>query len=143
MFPLFCFFFYCLFCFAVFMLLVIIAMISLRSLFNEQKIFSSMISLSQSSSNQYCVSSAYFNAIDSLLMKSALLCEFFLSLAFAPILVPLLRICLERMNSLSTSFSCLYNFIMRKAKTLLFLSMMDSINSSQFSVIRFHSTTCA
>ena len=56
------------------------------------------------------------------------------NLAFAPILVPLLRICLERTNSLSTSFSCLYSFIIRKAKALLFLSMIDTINSFYFSV---------
>lgn len=117
-----------LFCFAVFILVVIIAMISLISLFSEQNIWLSMVSLSLSNSNQYCVSSASFKAIDNLLMKSALLCEFFLSLALAPMLVPLLRICLDRTNSFFSSCRYLNSFIMRNANALLFWSMISPIS---------------
>jgi hypothetical protein len=68
---------------SVFILAVSIAIISFKSLFSFSNCCLSIISLSISNSNQYAVSSASFNAIDSLFMKSALLCALWLSLTLA------------------------------------------------------------
>ena len=50
------------------------AQISFRSVYRESYSDCVIISLSKNISNQYCVSSASFNAMFSLFIKSALLC---------------------------------------------------------------------
>ena len=110
------------YCFILFFIVFIVdvnmAIISFRSLFNESYSILSIISLSNNNSNQYAVSSASFKAIDNLWIKSTSLWAFLLSLIFAPILVPLLKICLAIIYYFFSSFKNLENLIILTANCL-------------------------
>lgn len=82
-------------CFDVFKVAMRIRLISKQSASKESPSVFVMYSDNISSLNQYSVSAVSFSAICSLAIKSALLEPYVASFIFAPMLVPLLIICLE------------------------------------------------
>ncbi len=82
------------------MLTNIFIIISFKSFKKLTPSFSLIYPVATNNFIQYFVSFASFNAMESLEIKSFLLCPSIASLTLAPMLVPLLIICFEIMNSL-------------------------------------------
>ena len=100
---------------------------SLQSWFNELYITSSRYPVSFKIESQYSVSLASFNAIFNLLVKSAFEGASCASAIFAPIEVPLLKICLPSINSF---FSLIKNWY---SLTILIENLYDfSFNKLDF-----------
>ena len=95
-------------------------MISSQSLFNDLYNLVSKKSDWHNKSNEYCVSLASFNAIATYLIKSLLLAAFSDSRFNAPMDVPLLKICFDRIYSACLDLRYSYNFTILKANAKVF-----------------------
>ncbi len=79
-------------------------------------------------------------------IKSGVLCACSASATFAPMLVPLLKSCLDKTNSFFVSFKCLQRFTILTANEKDFSSIMFAIFASpyfQFSIFNFQLGTLA
>jgi len=121
-------------------------MSSSQSLCIELNSFSDRYRLSFRSISQYSVSLASFKAMFILFRKSAFDCACSASLINAPIAVPLLTVCFDKVNSLFSVVKNLYNSIHLNTNaydfgptTLFMIYIIEKNKSNNYMEITLHS----